>query len=111
MGVVGHKQHSFRFSHTCTSYRFLLQISNDNLITDLRNGDQHLNGHYSTEASLRVDNCLLKMEQEIAEKVAILDSGAQYGKVIDRRVRESNVYSETLPLSTTAKELAEKKFK
>lgn len=31
--------------------------------------------------------------------------------MIDRRVRELNVYSEILPLNTTAKELKEKKFR
>ncbi|CAI2338382.1 unnamed protein product [Caenorhabditis sp. 36 PRJEB53466] len=41
------------------------------------------------------------------ERVAILDFGAQYGKVIDRRVRELHVQSEMFPLSTTARELLE----
>lgn len=47
----------------------------------------------------------------IEEKVAILDFGAQYGKVIDRRVRECDVYCELLPLATPASELVRKGFK
>lgn len=45
------------------------------------------------------------MEMEI-EKIAILDCGGQYTKVIDRKVREMAVKSEIFPLGVTAAELA-----
>lgn len=38
-------------------------------------------------------------------QVAILDAGAQYGKVIDRRVRELSVESVLLPMNTSAADL------
>jgi GMP synthase (glutamine-hydrolysing) len=45
------------------------------------------------------------------DKVAILDAGSQYAKVIDRRIRELSVYSELVPLQTPVTELLSRQYK
>jgi len=45
------------------------------------------------------------------DKVAILDAGSQYAKVIDRRIRELSVCSELVPLKTSVNELLAQKYK
>jgi GMP synthase (glutamine-hydrolysing) len=45
------------------------------------------------------------------DKVAILDAGSQYAKVIDRRIRELSIYSELIPLQTPVTELLSRKYK
>lgn len=40
------------------------------------------------------------------EKLAILDCGGQYTKVIDRKIREAGVYTDILPMNVPAEKLA-----
>jgi len=47
----------------------------------------------------------MNSDQNTSQKLAILDAGAQYGKLIDRSIRELGVESELLPMSTPAAEL------
>eukprot|EP00808_Paulinella_micropora_P020676 g13792.t1 len=44
-------------------------------------------------------------EYDLTDTVAILDAGAQYGKVIDRKIRELKVRSVMLPMDAPADEL------
>lgn len=47
------------------------------------------------------------MDQKASAKVLVLDFGAQYGRLIARRVRDLNVYSEIVPCDISADEIRE----
>uniref|UniRef100_A0A1I7VX56 GMP synthase (glutamine-hydrolyzing) n=1 Tax=Loa loa TaxID=7209 RepID=A0A1I7VX56_LOALO len=72
--------------------------TNGKKATDVPNG--------CTATATHLNNA--KLENAYKGGVAILDFGAQFGKVIDRRVREQNVFSEILPFNTKAADMVEK---
>ena len=47
----------------------------------------------------------MSMSEHSGEKVAILDCGGQYTKVIDRKVRELGVYTDILPMGVSSEKL------
>lgn len=71
------------------------------------------NGHRSDEVEMYDQNNESHLINGLlhSERVAILDCGAQYGKCIDRRVRELNVESQILPLNTSAEKLLSDGYK
>ncbi|VDK68377.1 unnamed protein product [Litomosoides sigmodontis] len=72
--------------------------TNGKKATDIPNGITPISTHVNSA----------KVENACKECIAILDFGAQFGKLIDRRIREQNVFSEILPFNTKAADIIEK---
>uniref|UniRef100_A0A0N5AHB7 GMP synthase (glutamine-hydrolyzing) n=1 Tax=Syphacia muris TaxID=451379 RepID=A0A0N5AHB7_9BILA len=73
--------------------------TSDSVKTDIWNG--------TNARRFRRDSAV---ESYTKERVAIIDFGAQYGKVIDRRIREKNVMGEILPLNVKASDIISKGY-
>ena len=51
------------------------------------------------------EGAVLENAAQSAQKVIVMDFGAQYGQLIARRVRDLSVYSELVPCDATAEEV------
>uniref|UniRef100_A0A7I4Y1S6 GMP synthase (glutamine-hydrolyzing) n=1 Tax=Haemonchus contortus TaxID=6289 RepID=A0A7I4Y1S6_HAECO len=122
------KNHSLRSEkHRSTRVAAVSRLSDMKRANSSVNGDEcvptknNTNGHPQPPPHKRLNSATLEAQRmekmgingagdghADIDRVAVLDFGAQYGKVIDRRVREASVLSEMFPLKTSAKEILKK---
>ncbi|PIO71109.1 GMP synthase domain protein, partial [Teladorsagia circumcincta] len=122
------KNHSLRSEkHRSTRVAAVSRLSDMKRANSSENGDEcvptknNTNGHPQPPPHKRLNSANLEAQRmekmgingagnghADIDRVAVLDFGAQYGKVIDRRVREANVLSEMFPLKAKVKDILKK---